>query len=201
MLCAGAVAELDVTRWTGTRAVGAVAATAVAGGAAGAAFRGATLAAGGVEGLRWGADVRDTASVTQHLPRRTLTLTRRAVVGLSRSAGGSEVGSAPRVRRTREARPLPFRALAYTLLLFWSTTTEEALTEVGARTLTTSSTLGGPCHPWEGGQRAPYEGSSHQLEGLTTRDVAASQSSSKLVEVAVGSLLAQQCPLSLRAGH
>jgi len=108
VLCAGAVAELDVTRWTGTRAVGAVAATAVAGGAAGAAFRGATLAAGGVEGLRWGADVRDTASVTQHLPRRTLTVTRRAAVGLSlnvSAVGFGEVGSAPPDIRTLEARP------------------------------------------------------------------------------------------------
>jgi hypothetical protein len=144
---AGAVADPGPTSFT-TNAVGAVAATAVAG-----RLLGAGLAIRGATGC-------GTASTTHLLPRRTLTLARRAVVGLSRNGAGGfgEVGSAPRLRRTREARPLPFRALAYTLLLFWSTTTEEALTEVGARTLTTSSTLGGSCHPWEGGQRAPLRG-------------------------------------------
>ena len=146
-LHACAVAEPDPTRCT-TKAVGAVAATAVTGGAAGAAIRGAT------------------PSTTQLLPRRTLTLTRRAEVGLSRNGAGrfGEVGSAPRGRGTREARPLPFCALAYTFRLFWSISTEEALTEFGAATPTA---LGGPSHPWEGGQGAPYEGSTHQPDRLT----------------------------------
>jgi hypothetical protein len=52
----------------------------------------------------------------------------------------------------------------------------------------------------EGGQRAPYEGCSHQLERLSARDAAASQCSSQIVEGAVGSLLAHLLPPSLKGG-
>jgi hypothetical protein len=121
----------------------------------------------------------------------------RAAVGLSGAGGFGEVGSATRLRRTREARPLPFCALAYAFRLFWSIRAEEALTEVGAATPTA---LGGPCPTWEGGQRAPYEGCSHQPERLTARDGAAGEPSSELVEVAVGSLFAHRCPLSSKGG-
>ena len=48
----------------------------------------------------------------------------------------------------------------------------------------------GPSDARDGGQRATYEGCSHQPERLTSRDAAASQSASQLVEVAVGSFLA-----------
>jgi hypothetical protein len=110
----------------------AVAATALTTAGAGAAIRGATL------------------STTRHLPRRTLTLTRRAVIGLSRNAAGGlgEAWSAPRLRRTREARPFPALGCAYTFRLFWSILTEEALTELGAATPTA---LGCPGQPRDGG--------------------------------------------------
>src|SRR5215213_663573 len=112
-------------------------------------------AAGRVEGLPCRA-VRYAVAAAERGARRTLTPTRRADVGLSRNGAGGfgEVGSAPRLRRTREARPLSFCALAYTFRLFWSISTEEALTEFGTATPTA---LGGPCPAWEGGQRAPYE--------------------------------------------
>src|SRR5919107_2040432 len=54
----------------------------------------------------------------------------------------------------------------------------------------------GSSHPAEGRQRAPYESSTHQLERPTSRDATASQSSSQLVEGAVGSLLAHPWLLS-----
>jgi hypothetical protein len=162
--CTGSVDAVAVTTFTVEVARSAIrsaltagvavadAATAVTVGGAGPAIRGATGCG--------------TASTTHLLSRRTLTPTRRAVVALSRNGAGGfgEVGSATRLRRTREARPLPFSALAYTLRLLWSIRTEEALTELGTATLTT---LGGQCHPWEGGQRTPYEGSTHQPERLT----------------------------------
>ena len=48
-------------------------------------------------------------------------------------------------------------------------------------------------------QRAPNEGRAHQLERLTSRDGAAGQPSSQLVEGAVGSILAHPLPPSRRA--
>src|SRR5215208_5434810 len=59
-----------------------------------------------------------------------------------------------------------------------------------------ASVVAGPGYPWNGGQGATYEEATHQPKGLTSRDAAASQSSSQLVEGAVGSLLAHLCPLS-----
>ena len=58
----------------------------------------------------------------------------------------------------------------------------------------------GPSDARDGGQRATYEGCSHQPERLTSRDAAASQSASQLVEVAVGSFFAHRCPLSPKGG-
>jgi len=58
----------------------------------------------------------------------------------------------------------------------------------------------GPSGARDGGQRATYEGCSHQLERLTSRDAAASQPASQLVEVAVGGLFAHLGPLSPKGG-
>jgi len=202
-LCAGAVVEQNPVRWTwlSTRAIGAASATALIVEAAGAGNRCARYAgaARGVELLIWAAGSRYAVAAAGRGARRTLTPTRRADVGLSRNGarGSGEVGSAPRLRRTREARPLSFCALAYTFRLFWSIRTEETLTEFGAATPTA---LGGPSHPWEGGQGAPYEGCTHQPDRPTARDAAASQSSSQLVEGVVGSFLAHRCPLFPKGG-
>src|SRR5215217_7142756 len=60
--------------------------------------------------------------------------------------------------------------------------------------------LGPPSDARDGGQRATYECCSHQPERLTSRDAAASQSASQLVEVAVGSFLAHLFPLLQEGG-
>jgi hypothetical protein len=58
----------------------------------------------------------------------------------------------------------------------------------------------GQGHPWHGGQRATYEDTTHQPQGLTAREAAAGKPASELVEVAVGSFLAHLCPLSPKGG-
>ena len=60
--------------------------------------------------------------------------------------------------------------------------------------------LGPPSDARDGCKRAPYEGSTHQPKGLTSRDAAASQCSSELVEGAVGCLLAHLLPPSSKGG-
>jgi len=124
--------EIRFTR-SSAGAAGAVAAAALIVGGAGAANRGATL------------------STTLLLSGRTLTLTRRAVIGLpcNFGAGGfGEAWSAPPGFRTPEASPFPALGLAYAFPLLWSTRTEEALTEVGAAT---PAALSCPGHPRQGG--------------------------------------------------
>jgi hypothetical protein len=125
-----AVAEPDVTRCT-TKAVGAVFATAVSGGAAGAAIR----------YTRWAAHPVNAVFATALSVLLTLL-----PVALTARRGGSSLTDAQRC------------------------------------------------------QRAPYEGCSHQPKRPPARDATASQSSSQLVEGAVGSLLAHLCPLSPKGG-
>jgi hypothetical protein len=48
-----------------------------------------------------------------------------------------------------------------------------------------TSVVVGPGHPWKGAQRATYKEATHQPKGLTTREGAAGQGSSQLVEGAL----------------
>jgi hypothetical protein len=58
----------------------------------------------------------------------------------------------------------------------------------------------GPSNARDGGQRAPYEGCSHQLERLTSRDAAAGHSSSQLVEGVLSWFWGHWPPPPLMAG-
>jgi hypothetical protein len=93
------------------------------------------------------------------------------------------------LRRRRSARVAVLVAEAATALTILLARLPVGLAQVG-RSFTDA----------EGCQRASYEGCSHQLERLTSRDAAASQPASQLVEGAVGSFFAHRFLLSLRAG-
>jgi hypothetical protein len=64
-----------------------------------------------------------------------------------------------------------------------------------------ASVVVGPGHPRDGGQGGTYEGAAHPPKGLAPRDGACCKPLGKLVEGAVGSLLAHPCPIPQKAGH
>src|SRR5215210_6397965 len=142
-------------------------------------------AAGGVEDLSLGAAGRNTASVAQHLTGRTLTLASRGIQGLARGATGRNTTSTTQHLTGRTSGARAAGAVAATALLVLLALLGGGLASVV-----------GNGHPADAErcQRASYEGRPHQPERLTSRDAASGQSSSQLVEGAVGSILAHPLP-------